>query len=203
MTTSHFSTSLGLPMYGTQSLVAEVIGADATATTYVLNCPPGTDGSDCGTYNNTVTIGPWASKTLPPGAASTGDLDIFITMPSEDEEYDWRFSLHCDMSRSVAKKCTTINIGGNDDDHPTATLTASEDLAELTLVYAPVAITAGLDILNAKRTGVAEASATSTATGTSYEEASTPTATSGASSSFARVFGAVSIAGVAAALVMS
>ena len=29
MTTSRFSTSLGLPMYGTQSLVAEVIGADA------------------------------------------------------------------------------------------------------------------------------------------------------------------------------
>ncbi|CAG7566275.1 unnamed protein product [Fusarium equiseti] len=203
MTTSHFSTSLGLPMYGTQSLVAEVIGADATATTYVLNCPSGTDGNDCGTYNNTVTLGPWASQTLPPSAASTGELDLFITMPGEPDVDDWRFSLHCDMSRSVAKKCTTINIGGNDDDHPTATFTASEDLDEFTLVYAPVTITAGLDILNAKRTGVAEASATSTATGTSYEEASSPTATSGASSSFARVFGAVSIAGVAAALVMS
>ncbi|KAL5362681.1 hypothetical protein BJX96DRAFT_154397 [Aspergillus floccosus] len=31
-----------------QPLAASVVGNDATATTYSINCPPGTDGSDCG-----------------------------------------------------------------------------------------------------------------------------------------------------------
>ncbi|KAL4732013.1 hypothetical protein ACLX1H_001018 [Fusarium chlamydosporum] len=202
--TTALSTSLPLLFGGddSQTFVAEVLGADATATTYLLNCPSGTDGNDCGTYNNSVTVGPWASKTLAPGAASTGELDLFITVPSEDKEGDWRFSVHCDMSRTIAKKCTTINIGGNNDGTPTATLTNSDDLEEFELTHVPVVITAGLDLLNAKHTGVSEVSATTTATttATSKETASTPTSTSGASSCFARVFGAMSAAGIAAAL---
>ncbi|CAG1967346.1 unnamed protein product [Fusarium graminearum] len=197
MSTTRFSTSLPLPGYGSQSLVAEVLGADATATTYVLNCPPGTDGNDCGTYNNTVTVGPWGSKTIPAGAATTGNLDIFITMPSDDED-DWKMSVHCKMSHTVAKACTTINLGGNDDGSPTATVTASDELEMFDLTYAPVVITAGLDILNAKHTGVPEASATTTKG--SEEGTATPTTTSGASTSFTRVFGAMSVAGIAASL---
>jgi hypothetical protein len=201
MTTTRFSTSLPLPGYGTQSLVAEVLGADATATTYLLNCPPGTDGNDCGTYNNSLTIGPWASETIPAGAASTGNLDIFITMPSEDKEYDWRFSVHCEMSKTIAKDCTTINLGGNDDGSPTSTITVSDELREFDLTHLPIVITAGLDLLSAKHTGLPEASAT--ATKTSEEDASTPTSTSSASLCFARVFGAMSVAGIAVAFVMS
>ncbi|KAM0304241.1 hypothetical protein ACHAPM_002316 [Fusarium culmorum] len=197
MSTTRFSTSLPLPGYGSQSLVAEVLGADATATTYVLNCPPDTDGNDCGTYNNTVTVGPWGSKTIPAGAATTGNLDIFITMPSDDED-DWKMSVHCKMSHTVAKACTTINLGGNDDGSPTATVTASDELEMFDLTYAPVVITAGLDILNAKHTGVPEASATTT--NGSEGGAATPTTTSGASTRFTRVFGAMSVAGIAASI---
>ncbi|KAJ4251462.1 hypothetical protein NW762_011445 [Fusarium torreyae] len=209
---SYLTTSLPFFQGDAYPVWAEVIGAEATATTYVLNCPPGTDGNDCGTYNNTVTIGPWASKTLPAGAASTGDFDLFITMA---DEYDpWRFSLHCEMSRTVAKDCTTINIGGNDDGHPTATLTDSDELSYYNLAYGPVTITAGQELLSAKHTGVAKASASATdasqtessgseATGTATSGAATPVNTSAASSLYTRIFGAMSVAGVAAALVMS
>ncbi|KAF4966882.1 hypothetical protein FSARC_5495 [Fusarium sarcochroum] len=208
---SHLTTSLPVFYYDAYPVWAEVIGADATATTYVLNCPPGTDGNDCGTYNNTVTLGPWASKTLPAGAASTGDFDLFVTMAYEDP---WKFSLHCEMSRTIAKECTTINIGGNDDGHPTATITASDDLEGYNLAHGPVTITAGQELLSAKHTGVAKASASATdasqtessgseTTGTETSGAATPVNTSAASSSFARIFGAMSVAGVAAALVMS
>ncbi|CEI62374.1 hypothetical protein FVEN_g12066 [Fusarium venenatum] len=200
MTTTRFSTSLPLPHYGTQSLVAEVLGADATATTYLLNCPPGTDGNDCGTYNNTLTVGPWASQTIPAGAASTGNLDIFITMPSEDED-DWRMSVHCKMSHTVAKGCTTINLGGNDDGSPTSTISDTDELEAYDLTYAPVVITAGLDLLSAKHTGVPEASATTTES--SEKETTTPTSTSGASTYFAHVFGAISVAGIAVSLLLS
>ncbi|KAG8672908.1 hypothetical protein FPOAC2_06326 [Fusarium poae] len=201
MTTTRFSTSLPLPYYGTQSLVAEVLGADATATTYLLNCPPGTDGNDCGTYNNSLTVGPWASKTIPAGAASTGNLDIFITMPSEDKEDDWRMSVHCKMSHTVAKDCTTINLGGNDDGSPTATISGTDELEQYDLTYAPVVITAGLDLLSAKHTGVPAASATTTES--SEKETSTPTSTSGASTYVTRVLGAVSVAGIAASFLLS
>ncbi|RGP81250.1 hypothetical protein FLONG3_632 [Fusarium longipes] len=201
MTTTRFSTSLPLPYYGTQSLVAEVLGADATATTYLLNCPPGTDGNDCGTYNNSLTVGPWASETIPPGAATTGNLDLFITMPSEDKEDDWYFSVHCEMSKTVAQKCTTINRGGNDDGKPTSTITDPDELQGYNVTHQPVVITAGLDLLNAKHTSVPTTSATTTES--SEENVSTPTNTSGTSACLARVFGAISAAGIAVALVMA
>ncbi|KAF4458146.1 hypothetical protein F53441_81 [Fusarium austroafricanum] len=197
-------------------LVAEVIGADATATTYVLNCPyvePDSEEArtaECGAYNNTYTLGPWMSKTLPPGAASTGNFDLYISMPYEEP---WKFSVHCEMSRTVATKCVTTNIGGNDDGHPTSTITNTDELDGLgfgTVAFGPVTITAGLELLNAKHTGAATATATgidatkasSEASGSEASSAATPVNTSGASSSFVRFFGALSAAGFAAALVM-
>ncbi|KAF5586639.1 hypothetical protein FPANT_7173 [Fusarium pseudoanthophilum] len=201
-----------------QTLVAEVLGADADHTTYVLNCPyvdPESEEAhtmDCGVYNNTYIIGPYMSKTLPPGAASTGDFDLFVTMPGDAED-DWKFSIHCEMSRTVATKCTTINIGGNNDGHPTATLTNTDDLEEYgfrTFDYGAVSITAGQELLDSKHASATATASDATKTKASGSDASgsetsgvaTPTNTSGAASSFTRAFGVLSLAGVAAALVM-
>ncbi|KAH6954343.1 hypothetical protein DER45DRAFT_311250 [Fusarium avenaceum] len=211
-------------------LIADVVGADVTATTYVLNCqPPPTVTSEnddddeddyyCGLYNMTVTVGPHASKTLPAGAASTGSFDMFMSMP--DDEHDFKISLHCDMSRTVLKQCTTINIGGNDDGHPTATFTGTKDNGEMfPMAYVPITVTAGAELLEATHTGAAKATtaatdsqtaadatktgdASSAESGTETSGATTPLSTSGASSSVARFLGAMSVAGIAAALVMS
>jgi hypothetical protein len=55
------NTVTSMLIYGAdpQPLVASVIGSDATATTYSINCAPGTDGSDCGMGPGlTVVAGP-------------------------------------------------------------------------------------------------------------------------------------------------
>ncbi|CAM1503624.1 Fc.00g012150.m01.CDS01 [Cosmosporella sp. VM-42] len=216
-------TSLLIPLTDPQPLVAEVLGADASATTYLLNCPSGTDSNDCGTYNESITLGPWASRTLPPGAAGTGLFDLSIDM--KDTEEEWKFSIHCEMSRTVAQECTTINIGGNDDGSPTATFSSPEELEDqdlATFAYMPVTITAGQDLLTAFTTaaatdstsisGQSTASNTASTTGSSNEASGTETPTSsaaspektnGAASCIIRVLTAMSMAGIATAIVLS
>ncbi|KAI1855613.1 hypothetical protein JX265_006016 [Neoarthrinium moseri] len=125
-----------------QTLVADVLAADPTATTFLLNCPPGTDSNDCGTYNESVIVGPWAKPTPPPDA-TTGIYDVDISMPDES----WSFHIHCDMSLTVPVQCTTTNLGGNDDGHPTATFTVASDDMSMGWGYIPVTITAGLEKL--------------------------------------------------------
>lgn len=117
------------------TLVADVLAADATATTFLLNCPSGTDSNDCGTYNESVVVGPWAKPTPPPDA-STGVYDMEVNMGTE-----WFFHLHCNMNKTAPVDCTTTNIGGNDDGTPTATFTsvASND-DYLAWAYVPVTV---------------------------------------------------------------
>ncbi|EXA34137.1 hypothetical protein FOVG_14579 [Fusarium oxysporum f. sp. pisi HDV247] len=52
------------------TLHGKVLGADATATTYLLNCPP--DAESCERNGQTITLGPWAEKTLASSADPTG-----------------------------------------------------------------------------------------------------------------------------------
>ncbi|KAK7403998.1 hypothetical protein QQX98_010225 [Neonectria punicea] len=158
-------TSILLPQFEFTSLKAAVLDADATATTYLLNCPwddPDYEYSDsCGTYNNTVTVGPWASKTLSLGAAKTGVWDLYINMPSISPP--WTFSVHCEMSRTVAQECTKINIGGNNDGTPTVTVTSPDGLEDLELdafSYIPITITAGQELLAATHSASDKATTT-------------------------------------------
>ncbi|UPK99895.1 hypothetical protein LCI18_010830 [Fusarium solani-melongenae] len=211
-----------------ESLVAKVLGAEPSATTYLLGCTPEPDrrnDGDCGLYV-AWTLGPWASETPPPGAARTGDFGIYIS----DSIDPWKYSMHCKMSGTVPQICTTINIGGNDDGHPTATFGSEEEVEEEGLGgfgYATVTITEGLELLavthsgshetapastedtsaSAQSTAESAASATAASSETSGTESSsgtsTPEATSVASSCKGRVFTAMSVAGVAMAVVFS
>ncbi|KAI0126842.1 hypothetical protein BJ170DRAFT_420898 [Xylariales sp. AK1849] len=159
MTTTSVTSLLLFNTDADQTLVAEVLGADPTATTFLLNCPSGTDSNDCGTYDESVTIGPWAQATPPP-SASTGVYDVHISMGTE-----WLYSQHCEMSQTVPVTCTTTNIGGNDDGSPTFTF-ATVDPTDgiLGWEYFPVTITSGLEKL-ASATASSESGAT-TVTGT-------------------------------------
>ncbi|KAH6892382.1 hypothetical protein B0T10DRAFT_483702 [Thelonectria olida] len=224
---SSLVTSLLVPdIFDPQTLVAQVLKAEPTATAYLLNCPDGTDSNDCGTYNMSITLGPWASKTPPAGAPKTGAFDLFVGY--DDPADPWTFSLHCDVSKTVGEECTTINVGGNNDGHPTATFTSPDDLEDqglATFVYFPVTITAGLDLIaSASATATADnsaqssasvdaTSANSEASGTetagaetsgtaSSSSASTPEATSGATSRFNYLLAAMSVAGIATACVL-
>jgi hypothetical protein len=84
------------------TLVAEVLAADATATTFLLNCPSGTDGNDCGTYNESVVVGPWAKPTPPPDA-STGVYDVEVNMGTE-----WFFGMYKIMSGVLLVFCRSF-----------------------------------------------------------------------------------------------
>ncbi|KAI4597120.1 hypothetical protein KJ359_004631 [Pestalotiopsis sp. 9143b] len=154
-------TSVLLVDTDAQTIVAEVLAADATATTFLLNCPPGTDSNDCGTYDETVVVGPWAKPTPPPDA-STGVYDLEVSMGTE-----WFFHLHCDMSETLPVACTTTNIGGNDDGTPTATVTfASSDYDDYAFDWTPITITSGLEKL-AAATGTGSTDAATTGSGAS------------------------------------
>ncbi|MCJ1399919.1 Mucin-21 [Xylographa trunciseda] len=51
--------TLFIPDTGTQNLVGQIIGISPTATTYLIQCPPGTNSSECGFAGPfTLTEGP-------------------------------------------------------------------------------------------------------------------------------------------------
>lgn len=197
--TSSLVTSLLLPGYDAQNIVASVIGADATATTYLLNCPPGTDSNDCGTYNQSLTLGPWASQTPVSGQPTTGAFDMYITM---DYDEPWEFSLHCEMTRTVAQECTSINIGGNNDGTPTATI-GGEELTDFEFAYSPITITAGLEKLEGNGAQATGGSASTTGdASTTGEEGSESSGGADDDSAAVPIFG-MHLAGVFAGAVLA
>ncbi|KAM0344737.1 hypothetical protein ACHAPU_007109 [Fusarium lateritium] len=181
-------------------LHGKVIGVDATATTYVLQCPP--HDSVCDRLDTTITLGPWAEKTLAPGAATTGVMDIWVndTIPLEPtvvgstnvENVPWTYSLHCQMSRSVAQECTMANGPIRDSKnhpksmYPTQTFAGSElrDIYGPTYAYSAITLTAGLEKLGGKHASTASAATTtgdSASSGeTGYTSQSTGTSTGSA-----------------------
>ncbi|KAJ4128235.1 hypothetical protein NW768_008523 [Fusarium equiseti] len=164
------------------TLMGKVVGADATATTYVLECRK--DDDECSRMRQTITLGPWAEKALATGAAKTGDLDVWISDKLEDGT-PWTFSQHCEMSRSVAQKCTVSQGPVKDskeyktEDFPPQTHTDVSGLREVygpTYAYAQVTLTAGLEKLAA----VAATGSSAEATESTASQSGTSTATADA-----------------------
>ncbi|KAF4964517.1 hypothetical protein FSARC_7582 [Fusarium sarcochroum] len=185
---SHTTTSLLLPSYS-GNFVAQVIGANPTATTFVLDCDwdkyPNKDEEDCYVTQQTVIVGPWADKTPTPGAATTGLYKESYVY--DDGEDSYSFSAQCDMSKTYAKTCTTINIGGNDNGSPTATFPRSSGTTFDGFYYfagygafywVPVTVTDGQEhLLAAKTAASTDASATSDLSGASNAAGATTEST--------------------------
>ncbi|KAF5649033.1 phenol 2-monooxygenase [Fusarium sp. NRRL 52700] len=160
---SAITTSLLMLEYtGIPNLVAEAIGANPTATTFVfvLDCEKPKnkktwDKNECYVTKNTIILGPWADKTPAPGAVTT----------------------ECQMDNTVPKVCTTTNHPSftvYDDRKVTATYTNHGGTTFDGFFYsgweyfdwAPVTVTAGQSyLLSAKTAASTEATAT-TASGT-------------------------------------
>lgn len=156
------ATSLLLFDTDPQPLVASVISADATATAYLLNCDQETDSSDCGVYDESVTIGAWARTSPTPALTASGAYDVFVSMDT------WTFSIHCAMSATVPATCTEVNIGGNNDGTPTMTFTSpAADDADNGWAYMPVTITAGQEKLAAVSASATDMASTASALSTS------------------------------------
>ncbi|PSK34863.1 hypothetical protein B9Z65_1446 [Elsinoe australis] len=138
-----------------QALVGSVVSASPSQTAMVLNCPPGTDGSDCGYYNLSVTVGPWAAATPPPNLPATGVYDMYMAMdsgsePDADGNEGFTISIHCEVtSRTIPSVCTSINVGGNNDGTPTATFSNPGTSDDYAFSLAPITFTAGIEKLSA------------------------------------------------------
>ncbi|KAK5122834.1 hypothetical protein LTR85_003749 [Meristemomyces frigidus] len=159
---SAITTSLLLFNTDPQPLVASVISADATATAFLLNCRQGTDSNDCGTYDESVTIGAWAQTSPAPASTASGVYDVLVSMDT------FTLSIHCAMSATVPATCTEVNIGGNNDGTPTVTFTSpATDDEDNGWGYLPVTITAGQEKLAAVSASATGDLSTSTALSTS------------------------------------
>ncbi|KAJ4258826.1 hypothetical protein NW762_007913 [Fusarium torreyae] len=204
---------LPFEVYEVKTPTATVIGADATATTYQLACPAGKYCESAG-WNNTLVVGPWASKTVPAGAASTGTFHWMLNAALEDDAVT--SSVECLMKSGVPQECTTMAGYGDEVLTDSATGAKSiEEQLELSFSTLPIVITAGQDLLKSAAEATATkdsttAEATGSETGASDREATatestgsaaTPQETSGTGSSAVRVFGAMVMAGLASLVV--
>ncbi|RAH72478.1 putative GPI anchored protein [Aspergillus aculeatinus CBS 121060] len=143
-----------------QPLVASVMGVAATATTYYINCPPGTDSSDCG-------MGP--GLTVIAGPQTTSYL-----MEEPDEDFYW--SVACSLQGTTTGSCVEMASGTGANFPGTSTIPLDTD--DIASGLMPVTITAGAGSITASGTASATASITATGTGTG---ASTTATTASAS----------------------
>ncbi|GKZ67482.1 hypothetical protein AnigIFM50267_001872 [Aspergillus niger] len=104
-----------------QPLAASIIGNDATATSYSINCPPGTDSSDCG-------MGP--GLTLIAGPKTTMILDA--------PDLDFYYTCVCSVDGTTHAVCTETASGSGANFPGTSSSTLDGDLDLM-----PVTITAG------------------------------------------------------------
>jgi len=170
-----------------QTIVASIIAANTAATTMVIDCPKGTDPNDCGLYGLSVTVGPWAMATPPPGA-STGAFDVYGTFPLDTTGTNTGVgtaSVHCDIvSTTVVAACTSKGDGGGDASMVTVT---SPDPSDFGPTPFAITVTAGLDKLTSLTTGATAAPTSSSSgpsqTGSSSTASKTGTATGTATGS--------------------
>ncbi|KAH6964609.1 hypothetical protein DER45DRAFT_626985 [Fusarium avenaceum] len=166
---SNITTSLLMLEYsGVANLHAEVIGANPTATTFVLNCEKPKNKktwdielNECYVTDDTVVVGPWADKTPAPGAVTTGVWRYHNVV--DDEDWGYSFSIECEMDQTMPRVCTTTNFPSfsrDDQTGPTATFTKHGGTTVDFFFYAgwgyfdwtPVTVTAGQEYLLATNT---------------------------------------------------
>ncbi|QKX54091.1 uncharacterized protein TRUGW13939_01174 [Talaromyces rugulosus] len=168
----HQTTTLFIPGFDQQPLVASIAGSDSTATTYAIKCAPGTSSDECGAGAGfTLIEGPKTAHM----EMIDGDASIFS------------LAENCVLKGTSTAICTNTAAGSEANFPGTSTLTyANEDLASAMIV---VTVTAG-DVNTAPAstaasatapTATATAASTSTAAGTG-SDTTTATGTIGSTS---------------------
>lgn len=190
---SNITTSfLMLEYSGVANLHAEVISANPTATTFVLNCEKpknkekwDIDLNECYVTDDTIVVGPWADKTPAPGAVTTGVWRYHNVL--DDEDWGYSFSIECEMDQTMPQVCTTTNFPSfsrDDEKAPTATFTKHGGTTVDFFFYGgwgyfdwtPVTVTAGQEYLLATKTAASTA-ATVTSDVSGLAQAAEATAT--------------------------
>ncbi|KAL4992689.1 hypothetical protein BDW68DRAFT_172717 [Aspergillus falconensis] len=155
------STVTSMYIFGAdkQPLAASIMGNDASATTYSINCPPGTDSNDCG-------MGPGMT------VVAAGEATTYIMNDGDDFQY----TAECSVVKSDAT--CTVSAGGSDANFPGVEITTEE------VSYMPVTVTAG-SITSAGGSSTASTS-TSASTSTGSPSSASAEATAAGSASATR-----------------
>ncbi|KAL2823636.1 hypothetical protein BJY01DRAFT_230625 [Aspergillus pseudoustus] len=136
-----------------QPLAASIVGNDQTATTYSINCPPGTDGNDCG---------------MGPGMTLVAGKDV--TSWIFDDGPAFQYTAECSIKNS--KAVCTESAGGSEANFPGVSTTTT------TVDYMPVTITAGsitgADSESTTDSATSTSSATAGSTSSAAQASETP-----------------------------
>ncbi|KAJ6017273.1 GPI anchored protein [Penicillium sp. IBT 35674x] len=187
--------SLFIPFADPQPLVASVMGESAGTTTYSINCPAGTDSSDCG-------MGPGLYMTAGPTT-----MRYSMSEPAEDF-YD---SILCSLGGTTTAACTEMASGTGANFPGTETGTfAKTDITMLavTVTAGPTATSASTTTdskhtSSTDKTGTTEAAGTTGSGSSTSGAASTSQASATSTGGLSRVTGhpGVALGGAAIALV--
>ncbi|EHK43382.1 uncharacterized protein TrAtP1_001375 [Trichoderma atroviride] len=136
------STTVGLllPYADIQTIDASIIGADSTATTYLVGCPKGEDSSDCGfATSQTITQGP--STWIYTATFSADPADETDLSGSEVQGGSCKLNTKADAADCTMYMTATV----------TGSVTSTTSATTMTFldVQTPVTVTAGFDKLKA------------------------------------------------------
>uniref|UniRef100_A0A093XKZ8 GPI anchored protein n=1 Tax=Talaromyces marneffei PM1 TaxID=1077442 RepID=A0A093XKZ8_TALMA len=160
-------TTIFLPFFDQQPLVASIVGSDATATTYAIACAPGTDSTECG---------------IPTGFTMTeGPKTMALQMVDGDRSIAWA-DLHCDINTSASEAVCVETVGGAEANFP-GTSTTTLEPSDYASAWIAVTVTAGAATGAAATTAAHTGSAASTTSGLSTVASSSSTGTASAKAS--------------------
>ncbi|EEA22160.1 hypothetical protein TMatcc_008405 [Talaromyces marneffei ATCC 18224] len=141
-------TTIFLPFFDQQPLVASIVGSDATATTYAIACAPGTDSTECG---------------IPTGFTMTeGPKTMALQMVDGDRSIAWA-DLHCDINTSASEAVCVETVGGAEANFP-GTSTTTLEPSDYASAWIAVTVTAGAATGAAATTAASATAPTASAT---------------------------------------
>ena len=132
--------------YQPSLLVASVVAADATATTYSLDCPSSTSTSSCSYYDDDCYSDDYDYDYCPSSAMVTA-APGWYEGSYDDTYYETAESFHCDIAGSTSAVCTYEYSSSDGQDSYTTTLD------DYDITYYPVIVTAGGDLIGATGAG--------------------------------------------------
>ncbi|KAJ5647649.1 hypothetical protein N7490_004021 [Penicillium lividum] len=182
--------SLFIPFADPQPLAASIIGESAGTTTYSINCPPGTDSSDCG-------MGPGLYMTA-------GPTTMRYSMSEPDE--DFYESILCSLGGTTTAECTEVasGTGANFPGTETDTFVKTDiTMLAVTVTAGPTTATSTSTTADLKHTSSNDKTGTTGSASSTSEAASTSQASATSTGGLSRVTGnpGVALGGAAIALV--
>jgi len=183
------TVTLYIPGADVQPLVASIVASDATATTYAVQCKPGTDSSDCG-FSDVFTLTEGSAKAQ------------YTIAPQKDENGTVAFEgyFDCSLAGTTSAVCAE-SFGGTEANFPgmsTETISGTDLVYQQVIVTARAAANSGASSSSVGPSTTNTGSTTANTSGASAKTSGSGASSSGATQTSSSQAAASSKAGVAA-----